>query len=1074
MSGLGVKDDAGVWGTSYTMWINIDPHLFMFALLPCLLAGDAMSIDTSVAKRVAYQCLYLAGPGVAISAFITALFLKAFLGWTFLLSMVAGSILCATDPVAVVALLKELGASPVLTIQIQGESLLNDGTAIVVYMISYNMLSGQDYDFADIAMFLVKKAMMAWALGLFIGYAFFSWIRAAGDRLNHASSIIQISLTLCCAYWSFIIVEGVLHLSGVLAVVASSLVLAHHMWPHIVAPDSLHHVWHTFESLGNIIVFFLAGALTGDVITKTEFIDFVNLMVIYLFLMVLRGALIFFSVPILRRLGPDEVSLSDVALMTWGGLRGAVGLVLAIQVHNDLAPNPAGVPQISAKDGQRLLFFVSGIAFLTMVINAVSAPLLVSKLGITALPHARQQLLTMFHQQLVNWSEDSSNPPDVTESLKKMLQGAEKEIQLQKVQEGGPSCTRVEGIKINGCDPESTAAFHAALNIRNTEGNQTGPMIDVASTITTRRSWLTPDVEPLFQSNQDLIDEFHKLREEFKSIPAADLRYVLARLPESRDLASEEYTDMVALIRDQWVDVGMAKVVNAALMDLVYANYWKLMEGGDLRPGSKDSDVLLTSIRICTSPYRADLLDFKEVRRQLDEELENASVLKDATVFEDIDSNRALASLTAGIRGYVGRFARSNTFNIGISVAIFLNSIQVAVEEATRNDSNDNSIVWLTLDGVFTCIFVFEFVIKFILQRLQYFSSAWNRFDFFLAALGVFGFVMDMITRASDSSSGKSISGEARIIRVARVLRTLRFLRVFRLFHARLSADKYISVELANHMIKIQTWTCFAQAHLRGQEDMIKYFGGNGILDTTDEAELARCILQSQVGVYRALSEVVSTQRCLQKPLLDELYIVTERKIITEGLEKFVLDAHHHGALSNREAHTILHHLHHQINACLALISERSEGFIDSNMSRKMEEAKARDPPRSPTSQSAHSSAPRCRTEMAFGHTQLLATLDPLLEAAKKFKHVHTGNGTPVSSSNNNDFREIDSDAQTKSEMGVSAKSEEDEEVHHISPRSMPMPPSMVLEETDCEVGNANCLPEEASFFEVLPSNGNK
>jgi NhaP-type Na+/H+ or K+/H+ antiporter len=77
---LGIKDDVGVWGTSYTMWIEIDPHLFMFTLLPALLAGDAMSIDTSVARRVAYQCLYLAGPGVVISAMVTALFLQAFLG----------------------------------------------------------------------------------------------------------------------------------------------------------------------------------------------------------------------------------------------------------------------------------------------------------------------------------------------------------------------------------------------------------------------------------------------------------------------------------------------------------------------------------------------------------------------------------------------------------------------------------------------------------------------------------------------------------------------------------------------------------------------------------------------------------------------------------------------------------------------------------------------------------------------------------------------------------------------------------------------------------------------------------
>merc|ERR1719487_2583075 len=95
----------------------------------------------------------------------------------------------------------------------------------------------------------------------------------------------------------------------------------------------------------------------------------------------------------------------------------------------------------------------------------------------------------------------------------------------------------------------------------------------------------------------------------------------------------------------------------------------------------------------------------------------------------------------------------------------------------------------------------------------------------------------------------KGATGQARIIRVARVLRTLRFLRVFRLFHAKLSADKYVSVELAQHMQKIQTLVCFARAHLWAEKDLLKYFGANGKIDEVNESEIGRCILQSQVFV---------------------------------------------------------------------------------------------------------------------------------------------------------------------------------------------------------------------------------
>merc|ERR1719456_432172 len=127
-----------------------------------------MTIDTSIARRVALQCLYLAGPGVGVCAFLTAFFLYAYLPnvssnpdyeqFDFKLCLTLGSIFAATDPVAVVGLLKELGASPTLTVQIQGESLLNDGTAIVLYSIAYDILKGEEYDAAEIVIFMIQVA----------------------------------------------------------------------------------------------------------------------------------------------------------------------------------------------------------------------------------------------------------------------------------------------------------------------------------------------------------------------------------------------------------------------------------------------------------------------------------------------------------------------------------------------------------------------------------------------------------------------------------------------------------------------------------------------------------------------------------------------------------------------------------------------------------------------------------------------------------------------------------------------------------------------------------------------------
>jgi len=213
--GLGLSDSLGPMGHSYVMWMDIDPHLILFSMLPALLTGDAMCLDTSVARRVAKQCVYLASVGVCINGFLSAAFLYWYLpyDWSFLLSLTTGSILCATDPVAVVTLLKEIGASPTLTVLIQGESLLNDGTAIVLYTVSYRMLKGAEYDAADIVMFLVKQCMCAWGLGMMIGSCFLGLIWLARNRFGSHNGVIQVSLTLCCAYWSFIMAEGVFHIS---------------------------------------------------------------------------------------------------------------------------------------------------------------------------------------------------------------------------------------------------------------------------------------------------------------------------------------------------------------------------------------------------------------------------------------------------------------------------------------------------------------------------------------------------------------------------------------------------------------------------------------------------------------------------------------------------------------------------------------------------------------------------------------------------------------------------------------------------------------------------------------------
>jgi len=224
-----------------------------------------------------------------------------------------------------------------------------------------------------------------------------------------------------------------------------------------------------------------------------------------------------------------------------------------------------------------------------------------------------------------------------------------------------------------------------------------------------------------------------------------------------------------------------------------------------------------------------------------------------------------------------------------------------------------------------------EWFMKNIALRCKYYKDSWNRFDFLLVVVGVFGLVMNLFTQGGEAK----LAGQTRVIRLARVLRTMRFLRIFRLFNARLGRDKFVSPDLAMYMTKITTMQCFVLAQIMAQNDLIKYFGGNGELDEVDESEIARCIIQSLVSTYKALIAAADFQQKIGVDIICELSILYKRKTITESLSAWVEKAHHDGAISATEAHAILHPLNHQISVCMKKMSEKMEGVINSSVAAR-------------------------------------------------------------------------------------------------------------------------------------------
>ncbi|KAK3003159.1 hypothetical protein RJ639_018925, partial [Escallonia herrerae] len=196
----GTSHRLGKIGDGIRIWAKIDPDLLLAVFLPALLFESSFSMEVHQIKRCMVQMLILAGPGVLISTFClgSALKLTFPYGWSWKTSLLLGGLLSATDPVAVVALLKELGASKKLSTIIEGESLMNDGTAIVVFQLFYRMVVGWSFNWGAVVKFLIQVSLGAVGIGLAFGLASVLWL---GFIFNDTA--IEITLTLAVSYIAY-------------------------------------------------------------------------------------------------------------------------------------------------------------------------------------------------------------------------------------------------------------------------------------------------------------------------------------------------------------------------------------------------------------------------------------------------------------------------------------------------------------------------------------------------------------------------------------------------------------------------------------------------------------------------------------------------------------------------------------------------------------------------------------------------------------------------------------------------------------------------------------------------------
>lgn len=327
--------------------LSLSHDLILFVLVPPLIFESALNLDGRLLIRNLSPIFLLAAPGLLLSTAIVGGILSWGTPLTLSQALLFGALISATDPVAVIALFKELGAPKKLTVLVEGESLFNDATAIVVFnIILASLVTGESFGqpilTQGIAQFL-RSLMGGIVVGGTVGYCARSLMTLVKDN-----ALVLFTITMVLTYGVFLLAEETVEVSGVIAVVSAGLTAGWYK-SNRLPPESQASVgefWEYLAFLANSLIFLLVGLtisqspLFGQVSQTVSLLSTFGLTIVAILLA--RGVVVFGLIPLLNLtsslIGADPIDRRYQAVSFWGGLRGAVCLALALSLEAEF-PN---------------------------------------------------------------------------------------------------------------------------------------------------------------------------------------------------------------------------------------------------------------------------------------------------------------------------------------------------------------------------------------------------------------------------------------------------------------------------------------------------------------------------------------------------------------------------------------------------------------------------------------------------------------------------------------------------------------------------------------------------------------
>lgn len=362
--------------------LELSPELILSIFLPPLLFEAAWNLKWSDLKRDFVPiCLY-AVVGVVISIVGMALSLNQLAGLSLTTALLIGASLSATDPVSVTAVFRELGVGSRLTTLMEGESLFNDGMAVVAFGFLVALPLGKaQLAFQPIVVQFLSVVGIGVAVGGLIGFGI-SYLTQRFDL-----PLVEQSLTLVAAYGTYLITED-LGGSGVIGVVTVSLILGNFGSRIGMNPRTriiVSEFWEFLAFFVNSIVFLLI----GDQVHFSTVGDNLEIIAVTVGAMILSRAIATYTLSLLSNyLTSSAILLPDQTVLWWGGLRGSVSIALALSV-------PAVLPE-----RDKIIATVFGVVLFTLLFQGLTIKPLLQKLKLLGDGALRQQYMELVARQV--------------------------------------------------------------------------------------------------------------------------------------------------------------------------------------------------------------------------------------------------------------------------------------------------------------------------------------------------------------------------------------------------------------------------------------------------------------------------------------------------------------------------------------------------------------------------------------------------------------------------------------------------------------------------------------------------